>query len=270
VSDIRSVQGGCSRFSRCCYLISVLCSHLSGGSWAPGVSRSHLDSAVGLGCPDRNSKPLPASPSDYCARVRKPLRPPTTDGAVPPAFAPRPLPFASWHFFLLARQASAPISADHCLPQTAPECSALCSTTSPVFVPSSACGQPQDRRIVNRLCKFLGIALSRTHERLIYMVLVLLGLWMSRERFPHPIVGLSPWPTLCRAWAVLGLLGLRLARQRPGAGPDPNHPLSCSLSHGSVAGQRRGYFFDRLVVRFDGGASQELMVSDRISSRGRN
>src|ERR1700733_7003761 len=46
VSDIRSVQGGCSRFSRCCYLISVLCSHLCGGSWAPGVSRSHLDSAV--------------------------------------------------------------------------------------------------------------------------------------------------------------------------------------------------------------------------------
>jgi hypothetical protein len=29
VSDIRSVLGGCSRFSRCCYLISVLSSHLS-------------------------------------------------------------------------------------------------------------------------------------------------------------------------------------------------------------------------------------------------
>jgi hypothetical protein len=26
-----------------------------GGSWAPGLSRSHLDSAVELGCPDRNS-----------------------------------------------------------------------------------------------------------------------------------------------------------------------------------------------------------------------
>jgi hypothetical protein len=37
-------------FSRCCYLISVLSSHLFGGSWAPGVSRSHLDSAVELGC----------------------------------------------------------------------------------------------------------------------------------------------------------------------------------------------------------------------------
>ena len=31
VSDIRSVHGGCSRFSRCCYLISDLSSHLSVG-----------------------------------------------------------------------------------------------------------------------------------------------------------------------------------------------------------------------------------------------
>src|SRR6202521_1107628 len=49
VSDIRSVQVGCSRFSRCCYLIIDLSSHLFGGSWAPGLSRSHLDSAVELG-----------------------------------------------------------------------------------------------------------------------------------------------------------------------------------------------------------------------------
>src|SRR5271165_2867933 len=55
VSDIRSVHGGCSRFSRCCYLIIVLSSHLFGGSRAPGLSRSHLDSAVKLGCSDRNS-----------------------------------------------------------------------------------------------------------------------------------------------------------------------------------------------------------------------
>ena len=44
-----------SRFSRCCYLISVLSSHLFGGSRAPGLSRSHLDSAVELSCSDRNS-----------------------------------------------------------------------------------------------------------------------------------------------------------------------------------------------------------------------
>jgi hypothetical protein len=31
VSEIRSVLGGCSRFSRCCYLISVLSSHVSVG-----------------------------------------------------------------------------------------------------------------------------------------------------------------------------------------------------------------------------------------------
>src|SRR6202158_2042763 len=55
VSDSRSVQVGCSRFSRRCYLIIDLSSHLFGGSWAPGVSRSHLDSAVELGCTDRNS-----------------------------------------------------------------------------------------------------------------------------------------------------------------------------------------------------------------------
>ena len=33
-------------FSRCCYLIIDLSSHLFGGSWAPGLDRSHLDSAV--------------------------------------------------------------------------------------------------------------------------------------------------------------------------------------------------------------------------------
>src|SRR3974390_3075762 len=55
VSDFRSVQGGCSRFSRCCYLIIDLSSHLFGGSQAPGLSRSHLDSAVELGCSITNS-----------------------------------------------------------------------------------------------------------------------------------------------------------------------------------------------------------------------
>src|ERR1700732_5152143 len=126
VSDIRSVHGGCSRFSRCCYLISVLSSHLFGGSRARGVSRSHLDSAVELGCfGSKLSRPLPALLSDYCAVVRIPLRSPTTDVAVPPTFAPRQPPLASWHFFLLAPQASIPISADHCLLQKAPEYSAV-------------------------------------------------------------------------------------------------------------------------------------------------
>ena len=36
-------------FQWCCYLIIDLFSHLFGGSRAPGLSRSHLDSAVELG-----------------------------------------------------------------------------------------------------------------------------------------------------------------------------------------------------------------------------
>src|SRR3984957_3605374 len=55
MSDIRSVPVGCSRFSRCCYLIIDLSSHRFGESRAPGLSRSHLDSAVELGCPHRKS-----------------------------------------------------------------------------------------------------------------------------------------------------------------------------------------------------------------------
>src|ERR1700676_35497 len=131
VSDIRSVHGGCSRFSRCCYLISVLSSHRFGGSRALGVSRSHLDSAVELGCfGSKLSRPLPASLSGYCAVVRTPRRLPTTDAAGPPAFEPRPRPLASWHFSLLAPPASVPISADHCLLQKVPECSALPAPSS--------------------------------------------------------------------------------------------------------------------------------------------
>src|SRR5580692_9687023 len=51
VSDCRSVQVGCTRFSRCCYLIIDLCSLFSKGT-GPGLSRSHLISAVELGCLD--------------------------------------------------------------------------------------------------------------------------------------------------------------------------------------------------------------------------
>jgi len=36
VSDIRSVPGGRSRFSRCCYLIIDLCSPFFEGNWARG------------------------------------------------------------------------------------------------------------------------------------------------------------------------------------------------------------------------------------------
>src|SRR5579859_3601545 len=131
LSDIRSVLGGCSRFSRCCYLIIVLSSHRFRGSRAPGSSRSHLDSAVELGCfGSKLARPRRALLSGYCAVARTPLRSPTTDGAVPLTFAPPPPPLVSWHFFLLAPQASVPISADHCLLQKAPECNALPAPSS--------------------------------------------------------------------------------------------------------------------------------------------
>ena len=42
-------------FQWCCHLIIDLCSHRFCGSWAPGLSRSHLDSVVELGSSDRNS-----------------------------------------------------------------------------------------------------------------------------------------------------------------------------------------------------------------------
>ena len=50
VSDVRSVPVRCSRFSRRCHLISVLCSSLYEGSLGPGVDRSRLNSAVELSC----------------------------------------------------------------------------------------------------------------------------------------------------------------------------------------------------------------------------
>jgi hypothetical protein len=51
LSDCRSVQVGCTRYSRCCHLVIDLCSPLSKET-GPGVSRSHLISAVKLGCLD--------------------------------------------------------------------------------------------------------------------------------------------------------------------------------------------------------------------------
>src|SRR5258708_25863451 len=51
LSDFRSVHGGCSQFSRCCYLIIDLGSRLSTEA-GPGLSRSHLISAAEIGCSD--------------------------------------------------------------------------------------------------------------------------------------------------------------------------------------------------------------------------
>ena len=46
------MQVGCTRFSRCCYLIIDLRHPSLRGKAGPGVSRSHLISAVELGCLD--------------------------------------------------------------------------------------------------------------------------------------------------------------------------------------------------------------------------
>src|SRR3989442_12297205 len=59
LSDFRSVHGGRSQYSRCCYLIIDLGSRLSTEAW-PGPRRSHLISAVGVDSSQANPnlKPL--------------------------------------------------------------------------------------------------------------------------------------------------------------------------------------------------------------------
>src|SRR5258708_15404213 len=58
LSDFRSVHGGRSQFSRCCNLIIDLGSRHSTEA-GPGVRRSHLISAVWLGCSDSTLRPCP-------------------------------------------------------------------------------------------------------------------------------------------------------------------------------------------------------------------
>src|SRR5215475_1963683 len=96
-----------------------------------GPSRSRLNSAVELSCSVQTLSlcqgffmPLRSSLSGYCATVRTPLHSPTTDAAVPLAFAPPPPPPVSWRFSLLAPRASVPSAANHYLPRRVPKCSA--------------------------------------------------------------------------------------------------------------------------------------------------
>src|SRR5882762_3963407 len=80
VSDICSVQGGCSRFSRCCYLIIDLSYHRFGESRAPGISRSHPDTASMLSYVDTKlAEPPPTSLPTYYPMILPPHRLPTND-----------------------------------------------------------------------------------------------------------------------------------------------------------------------------------------------
>src|ERR1700732_3835285 len=99
LSDFRSVHGGRSQFSRCCYLIIDLCSPFR-RNWSRHY-RSHLISAVELGCsdtisllscmlffflpvfpsfPHRNLKP--GSPSNDDRQLHRPLTSPVWWGAL--------------------------------------------------------------------------------------------------------------------------------------------------------------------------------------------
>src|SRR5712692_7123923 len=71
-----------------------------------------------------HSRPRRASLGGYCAVVRTPLHPPTTDAAVSLVFSPLQQQLASYHFSLLVPQVLAPNAVDHCLLQRVPGCSA--------------------------------------------------------------------------------------------------------------------------------------------------
>jgi hypothetical protein len=112
----RSVQVGRPSFSRCCYLITDLGSHLWDESWARTWAQSpelggELGSFVSTSTPRR--VPL----CGCCAVVHTLLRSPTTCAAGPITCEPRQPLLASWHFSLRARPASIPSAADRCLLQ---------------------------------------------------------------------------------------------------------------------------------------------------------
>src|SRR6266852_7173106 len=171
--------------------------------------------------------PRRASLFGYCAMVRIPLRSPTTDVAVPPAFEPRPLRLASWHFFLLAPQASVPISADHCLLQKAPECKCapctiivrryrspsllmrFCGSLSPEFLRPgrNPRKQPTSRLFENRY----GSSIVRTYVRAICV----------------------PTPLTCLSKDTSGYASLAIFSIRPSYSLMGSFSDSISLSSGS-------------------------------------
>jgi hypothetical protein len=127
--------------------------------------------------------------------------------------------------------------------------------------------------IVYRLCEFLVIALSKTKETLVYMVLEVLGLSMIRNHFRHIMAGLLALVFATsvfargQSWDFLGYTHLD-------GGQD----------HGKIQITRRNglfhtiqlrvsgdpIFFDRLIVHFGNGTSEEFVVSGWISPEEKN
>src|SRR6266404_156619 len=81
LSDFRSVQFGCSRFSRCCHLIIDLPFHPENGSWARRLTQSPELGAWAFSYPRMFFITLPPAGQGgcCCATVRILLRSPTND-----------------------------------------------------------------------------------------------------------------------------------------------------------------------------------------------
>jgi len=126
---------------------------------------------------------------------------------------------------------------------------------------------------VYRLCEFLVIALAKTKETLVYMVLVALGLSMPPRHFRHIIAGLF----------VLVFATSVFARGQSWDFLGYTH-LDGGQDHGKIQITRRNglfhtiqlrvsgdaIFFDRLIVHFGNGTSEEFVVSGRISPEEKN
>lgn len=126
--------------------------------------------------------------------------------------------------------------------------------------------------IVYRLCKFLGIALSRTQRPLVYIVLGVLEPYMRLDSFRYFIAlfALTVATSVFahgRFWNFLGDTQVDLS-QNHATVQISRHDLHFRTIQLRVTGEP--VFFDRLVIHFSGGASQELLIADRISPGGRN
>jgi hypothetical protein len=105
------------------------------------------------------------------------------------------------------------------------------------------------------------------------MVLVVLGLSMFPHRFRHAIAGLLAFALATslfargQFWDFLGYTQIDSGQNHSWI-QITRRDVHFRTIQLRVSGDP--IFFDRLVVHFDDGTSQELMVSDRISPAGRN